>query len=311
MTTMRVLMVLAIVFLSQLHVPGHAGELVPTSCELAAAWALRLQQEPPEQLEQAARALPERDYCRADTLATLIDQSASNEAGHSAVAVGVSVEPCDPGVYASAGAFYARAQDHQLAVCFLDKASKLSGNASNKAALQARVAELSAHMPAVPARQLQCARALGQGIADRCAGIRGLARLDLENSPAAASAALRIQFGYNSHALSAQALNELQQVVASLQNTRPADRNLQALPQVQTVPLSRILLVGHTDGRGDDTYNIGLSLRRAQAVARFLAEQMPAARISVEGRGKASLLVRDAHTEAEHQINRRVDILAE
>jgi outer membrane protein OmpA-like peptidoglycan-associated protein len=80
----------------------------------------------------------------------------------------------------------------------------------------------------------------------------------------------------------------------------------------------RIHLVGHTDPKGSDAYNQALSLRRAEAIRKFLIERgYPPDRITVEGRGK-----RDAETfmrkivyasrfseEDIHQILRRVEIV--
>ena len=48
-----------------------------------------------------------------------------------------------------------------------------------------------------------------------------------------------------------------------------------------------ITVVGHTDAKGSDDYNLDLSERRAQAVAKFLTENSVAGdRLSIEGRGE-------------------------
>lgn len=51
---------------------------------------------------------------------------------------------------------------------------------------------------------------------------------------------------------------------------------------------SVIMLGGHTDGKGSDAYNHGLSERRAEAVKRFLCEtyKIPAANLVAAGYGK-------------------------
>jgi outer membrane protein OmpA-like peptidoglycan-associated protein len=51
---------------------------------------------------------------------------------------------------------------------------------------------------------------------------------------------------------------------------------------------SVIMLGGHTDGKGSDAYNHGLSERRAEAVKRFLIEtyKIPAANLVSAGYGK-------------------------
>jgi outer membrane protein OmpA-like peptidoglycan-associated protein len=52
--------------------------------------------------------------------------------------------------------------------------------------------------------------------------------------------------------------------------------------------LKQIILVGHTDPRGDDAYNLELSQRRAQTVADFLQRQGLAISIKAEGKGEAA-----------------------
>ena len=71
-----------------------------------------------------------------------------------------------------------------------------------------------------------------------------------------------------------------------------------------------ILLVGHTDEVGTREYNAGLSIRRAEAVRRFLVDEfdLDARNISVQGRGEEQLLL-DEPTDAAHAINRRVEVV--
>ena len=67
------------------------------------------------------------------------------------------------------------------------------------------------------------------------------------------------------------------------QGQRYADDMLRILRDQQ---MPRIALVGHTDHVGGDQYNLELSLRRAQAIKRFLVKEgYPAESINVEGRG--------------------------
>ncbi len=71
-----------------------------------------------------------------------------------------------------------------------------------------------------------------------------------------------------------------------------------------------VVVAGHTDSSGDPTYNMGLSLRRAQSVADYLVETgVPAEKIRVIGRGANEPLVSNATLDGRMQ-NRRVDILA-
>ena len=71
-----------------------------------------------------------------------------------------------------------------------------------------------------------------------------------------------------------------------------------------------ILLVGHTDEQGTHAYNMRLSIRRAEAVRRFLVDEfgLDARTISVQGHGEDELLV-DERTETAHAINRRVEVI--
>ncbi len=68
-------------------------------------------------------------------------------------------------------------------------------------------------------------------------------------------------------------------------------------------------VVGHTDSVGSETYNQGLSERRAAAVARYLESQgMNPGRIRQEGRGEREPIASN-ETDAGRAKNRRVDIV--
>ncbi|MDE3737962.1 OmpA family protein [Pseudomonas resinovorans] len=72
--------------------------------------------------------------------------------------------------------------------------------------------------------------------------------------------------------------------------------------------LVSVKVVGHTDSTGADAYNQGLSERRAQSVADFLAsEGVPAGKLTAEGMGE-SRPVADNGTDAGRAQNRRVEI---
>lgn len=66
---------------------------------------------------------------------------------------------------------------------------------------------------------------------------------------------------------------------------------------------------GHTDNVGSERLNQELSVRRAEAVSQALsARGVPAGRLSAAGRGEREPRV-DNTTEANRQLNRRVEIL--
>src|SRR5512143_199028 len=77
---------------------------------------------------------------------------------------------------------------------------------------------------------------------------------------------------------------------------------------LQQYPDTTIKVVGHTDSIGSDQYNLGLSQRRAQSVANYLASQGVASqRLTTEGMGKQNPRASNA-TEAGRQQNRRVEM---
>jgi outer membrane protein OmpA-like peptidoglycan-associated protein len=71
-----------------------------------------------------------------------------------------------------------------------------------------------------------------------------------------------------------------------------------------------IEIVGHTDSDGSDDYNMGLSLRRAQAVRIFLMEtfRVEGSRLLVSGKGEL-LPVSDNVSESGKALNRRVEFV--
>lgn len=74
--------------------------------------------------------------------------------------------------------------------------------------------------------------------------------------------------------------------------------------------LGEINVVGHTDSIGGEPYNQRLSLRRARAVAEFLAAGgLPAERLRVQGRGESEPVASNATPEG-RQRNRRVVVQA-
>jgi outer membrane protein OmpA-like peptidoglycan-associated protein len=73
-------------------------------------------------------------------------------------------------------------------------------------------------------------------------------------------------------------------------------------------PNTQLLIVGHTDDSGSDSYNQALSQRRADAALRFLGQQsIGAGRIAASGRGEAEPIATN-DTEAGRQTNRRIEV---
>lgn len=70
-----------------------------------------------------------------------------------------------------------------------------------------------------------------------------------------------------------------------------------------------IIVEGHADTEGTDT-NMIISLRRAQAVRRYLIDQgIPATRVRIRGFGSYWPVSGKPATEQERQLNRRAEVL--
>jgi outer membrane protein OmpA-like peptidoglycan-associated protein len=72
-----------------------------------------------------------------------------------------------------------------------------------------------------------------------------------------------------------------------------------------------LTIVGHTDNVGADTYNQGLSERRALSVAQYFESQrVDALRLATSGKGESQPVASNS-TEGGRQSNRRVEIYVE
>src|SRR3546814_4972558 len=77
-------------------------------------------------------------------------------------------------------------------------------------------------------------------------------------------------------------------------------------------PSTYIDVYGHTDSTGSDSYNQGLSERRAASVADYLAGRgIQRARMATLGYGESQLKCSPERGEADYQCNRRVEIRSE
>jgi OmpA-OmpF porin, OOP family len=119
---------------------------------------------------------------------------------------------------------------------------------------------------------------------------RGLARREASESDQSVN--LNIPFEHNSSALQPQASEQLKQLELALTST--------------SLVKDRFIVAGHTDAKGSAQYNKQLSLRRAQAVKRFLvAKGIDAGRLETVGYGSEKLLSPDRPLDPS---NRRVEI---
>ncbi|MCX5741740.1 MAG: OmpA family protein, partial [Proteobacteria bacterium] len=103
-----------------------------------------------------------------------------------------------------------------------------------------------------------------------------------------------INFEYNKAVITADSFPILDAIVATLQGNPDL-----ALVEVQ----------GHTDERGDDTYNLDLSIRRAAAVEKYLVDHGVAARrLTSQGYGETQPKDK-SHTQQAWAVNRRVEFI--
>ena len=88
-----------------------------------------------------------------------------------------------------------------------------------------------------------------------------------------------------------------------------AGTNLRELAtSLNKYPDSQLLIVGHTDNVGDDSYNQRLSERRSSSAAAYLAAQGVArTRLAASGKGESEPVTTN-NTDAGRQQNRRVEV---
>ena len=111
--------------------------------------------------------------------------------------------------------------------------------------------------------------------------------------PSEVSLLLRIEFEFDSAALTVRARQDLDGVAAALND-----------PQLVA---ARLTLEGHTDATGSEEYNLRLSQRRAEAVVAYLvARGVAGARLRAAGFGEYRLL--PAYAPADDR-QRRVEIV--
>jgi outer membrane protein OmpA-like peptidoglycan-associated protein len=88
-----------------------------------------------------------------------------------------------------------------------------------------------------------------------------------------------------------------------------AAQNLKTLAaSLGKYPNTDVLIVGHTDATGSDSYNMGLSERRARSAQNYLVgEGVAATRLRAAGRGETEPIASN-DTDAGMAQNRRVEV---
>jgi len=78
---------------------------------------------------------------------------------------------------------------------------------------------------------------------------------------------------------------------------------------LEKYPDTEIKIIGHTDSKGTETYNMSLSERRAAAVKAYaVAQGIPSSRLTTVGKGFSEPIA-DNTTDAGRAANRRVEIV--
>lgn len=99
-------------------------------------------------------------------------------------------------------------------------------------------------------------------------------------------------FGFDSSALQAEAEQNLSEFATSMNEFEE----------------TKILIVGHTDAKGSESYNLSLSERRAQSAADYLTKEgVAGSRIQAEGKGELEPVATNETVDGRTE-NRRVEI---
>ena len=157
----------------------------------------------------------------------------------------------------------------------------LSGGAGGGATVDAKGLEDQRFLDGLRTKKT---RSLSSGDRERVAAIaKEKPQIDLE-----------INFDYNSDKISAKARPAVETLGKALSNPDLKD--------------SVFLVAGHTDAKGGDAYNQGLSERRAEAIKTYLMQKfnLQAENLMTVGYGKEQLKVKDNPLAAD---NRRVQVV--
>lgn len=131
---------------------------------------------------------------------------------------------------------------------------------------------------------------------DRCANTPAGATVDEWGCPVAGEVIFstdEVNFAFDSARLSSRARSALNS----------------ALEVIRDNPSVQLDLVGHTDSLGSETYNLGLSERRARAAREYLVSRgVSAERLRAIGRGEAEPIASN-DTDSGRARNRRVELV--
>lgn len=116
-----------------------------------------------------------------------------------------------------------------------------------------------------------------------------------------------IPFDYDRFNIREDAKPQLGEIGKALKNL--LDRGKDISIEKRGLPVFEI--AGHTDIRGTDEYNLGLSRRRARSVANYLVNKfgIPRNKLASAGYGERAPLCNSGDNEACHGLNRRVEII--
>ncbi|MGE6244750.1 OmpA family protein [Psychrobacter proteolyticus] len=176
------------------------------------------------------------------------------------------------------------------------KGDNITVNAPDKAVLDKLVADLQAAAPAM--------RVQAEGPLD----LQG----EIDDSLAAADVAMN-NLGENpdprdvARALSIQVINfQVDKAVIPEVNKAVLDR---AAKIINEVPDMKLMIIGHTDSQASDSYNMELSLERAESVKEYLVSQgVDASKLDTKGMGESEPIA-DNSTEQGRFRNRRIEFL--
>lgn len=140
----------------------------------------------------------------------------------------------------------------------------------------------------------------GDGVADyldKCPDTAMGARVDTDGCPPTGETVAivtNINFDFDKSNIRPDQVSKLDRVVNTLKNNENV----------------RVRIEGHADSTGPAEYNVGLSVRRAESVRKYLVDKgIAITRLSVVGKGESEPLVSNA-TRAGRAVNRRVEFKA-